>query len=389
MKRLIFLFILIAGYSGTSPAFAAQCGGTERWFVKGGTDPDAGKVDLSKAIPITVEGLNNLPNLQGNVPHGDNKTRLGAETAVYQVKGRLVLFKNEDDSDYHLVITDDSLKYTPGGPGSDGLETGSSFIAEIPDANCVAGKKGDPSVPSHFDGQLKEVRKKFEEKFPNGERADTDLGGIPVTLTGILFYDRPHHQTGRAINGVELHPLLDISFGDNVTTPGGTTPTNTPAPEEGVVNQLFGNPGFEEGITSWSGTVEDIGNFENASAHRGNYFAWMGGIGTAHSESLYQNVTIPASAKTALLSFWIHIMTEETTTSKIHDKMSMQIRDQQGILLTTLKKYSNLDGNDHYVQESFDLSKYIGQDIQLFIKVVEDNGKATSFMLDDFALMVQ
>src|SRR5207247_8134342 len=41
--------------------------------------------------------------------------------------------KDEDDGDYHLVITDDSLAHTPGGPGTNGLETGTSFIAEIPD----------------------------------------------------------------------------------------------------------------------------------------------------------------------------------------------------------------------------------------------------------------
>ncbi len=105
---------------GGPTAFAA-CGGTERWFVKVGTDPDAGLVQLNQVVSITVAGLNNLPKLQSTVPHGDNKFRLPEERVVYQVSGRLVLFKDEDDGDYHLVVTDDSLNYTPGGQGSNGL----------------------------------------------------------------------------------------------------------------------------------------------------------------------------------------------------------------------------------------------------------------------------
>lgn len=385
MKSSIIVMGLMAVLCGPSFVYAG-CGGTERWAVKVGADPGAANVDLNNIVPITVKGINELPNLQGNVSRGDNTTRLDAETVVYKVKGRLVLFKNEDDNDYHLVITDDSLKYTPGGKGTDGLETGTSFIAEIPDPDCVAGKKGDPSVPSRFAAQLKEVRRKFEERFPNGTGADTDLGGIPVTITGILFYDRPHNQTGRAVRGEELHPLLDISFDSDITPQPTSTTTTT---ETSDTTQLLANPGFEDGITGWSGTVDDIGSFENERAHRGDAFAWMGGTGTAHTERLYQNVSIPASANKATLSFWLRIDTEETTTSKANDKLHVQISDQNGKMLKTLYTYSNLDKNDDYALQSFDVSQFIGQDIRVSLKVIENTGKATSFKLDDFALTVQ
>ena len=51
-------WVFVALQSGA--AFAA-CGGTERWFVKVGTDPDAGLVPLNQIVPITVTGLNSLP----------------------------------------------------------------------------------------------------------------------------------------------------------------------------------------------------------------------------------------------------------------------------------------------------------------------------------------
>jgi hypothetical protein len=238
-------------------------------------------------------------------------------------------------------------------------------------------------VPSRFAQQLQDVRRKFEGRFPGGTGADTNLGGIPVTITGILFFDRQHRQTGRAVNGVELHPLLDISFDDTVPSPP------TPPNGEGLVTQLLANPGFEEGVTGWSGTVDDIGNFRSVRAHWGSNFAWMGGTGTSHTESLYQNVSVPSSARKASLSFWLLTTTDEDTSTQAYDKMYVQIRDSGGAVLTTLKRYSNLDKNNDYAKQTFEVSEYIGRKIQVFIKVTEDTGKATSFMLDDFALTVQ
>src|SRR2546425_3872025 len=297
--RLVAAFALVVAVQ--SAAFGA-CGGTERWFVKVGTDPDAGLVQLNPIGSISVSDLNTLPKLQNTVPHGDNKFRLPEERVVYQVSGRLALFKDEDDGDYHLVITDDSVTYTPGGPGTNGLETGTSFIAEIPDPPCVPGKKGDPNVPSRFDAQLRDVRDKFEARFPGGKGADTNLSGIPVTLTGIAFYDRPHNQTGRAINGIELHPLLDIQFADTTQPFIVISP-----PVSGTVMQLIVNSDFELGVTGWQGTIDDIGAFQGEEARSGEKFAWIGGLGKAHTESLYQNVSIPSSGQSVTLSLWLNI----------------------------------------------------------------------------------
>jgi hypothetical protein len=226
MRRVAtFAVTLILALCNYGPAVSAErCGGTERWAVKVGTDPDATKVERDSMRDITVIDLNQLPELRDNVPANDNTTRLEEERVVYRVSGRLVLFKYEDDDDYHLVITDDTLKYTPGGHGTSGEETGTSFIAEIPDPKCYAGKHGDPNLKSEFEDQLRDTRIKFEKRFPGGDGHDTDLGGIPVTIIGVAFYDRQHLQTGRAVNGIELHPLLDIEFNDQSVATMTTTP---------------------------------------------------------------------------------------------------------------------------------------------------------------------
>jgi len=207
---------ILALWTFDQPIAAERCGATERWAVKVGTDPDASRVERDRIRDITVTGLNQLPELRGNVPANDNEARLDEERVVYRVSGRLVLFKFENDDDYHLVITDDTLSYTPGGRGTSGQETGTSFIAEIPNPQCYMGKHGDINRKSEFQDDLRDARIKFEKRFPGGEGADTDLGGIPVTITGVAFYDRQHLQTGRAANGIELHPLFAIVFNDEV-----------------------------------------------------------------------------------------------------------------------------------------------------------------------------
>lgn len=392
-RRLAAGAILIAIAHG---ADAARCGATERWYVKGGTDPDAPNVDVQTIVPSTVQGLNNLPHLQPTVPHGDNVIRLAEERVVYKVSGRLALFKAESDTDYHLVIADDTLRYTPGGKGTAGQETGTSFIAEIPNADCVMGTLGPLDAKSVWDSQLRNVRGTFEARFPNGAGHDKDLGGIPVTITGVAFYDRPHLQTGRAINGIELHPILELVFNDGATPPAPSptpspAPSPTPTPPPAInPTQLLVNPGFEQGITGWSGTVDDIDTYEEegVTAHSGATFAWMGGRGTAHSEQLYQHVTIP-NAQTVTLSFWLLIATNETTTTNAYDKLYVQIRDANGHVLRSLKTYSNLDVTAQWQKSAFDVSEFRGRDVQVYLRMVEDQGKLTSFLLDDFALVAQ
>lgn len=100
-KVFVLLVLSIIGGSFLRPAtLYARCGGTERWIVKVGTDPQADRVDINNIIPISIKRLNELPSLRDTVPWGDNKTRLEEETVVYKVSGRLVLFKCEE-SDRH------------------------------------------------------------------------------------------------------------------------------------------------------------------------------------------------------------------------------------------------------------------------------------------------
>ena len=187
----------------------AQCGGEERWAVKMGADPGAGQVQIQSPQVTTLHDLVLIP--RPTLPT-DDLTRTIQERSVWVIVGRLVKFKQETgktgDADFHLVISDETLLYSAGGAGSP--VSPHSVIAEVPNPECVGGRDGSVTSPSAFQSQLVSVREKFVQQFQNVHSSWNDAGGIPVRLTGVAFFDRPHGQVGRALNGLELHPLLAI-----------------------------------------------------------------------------------------------------------------------------------------------------------------------------------
>ena len=102
-----------------------------------------------------------------------------------------------------------------------------------------------------------------------------------------------------------------------------------------------------------------------------------------------QTVTIPSTATSATLTFWLHIDSAETTTVTAFDTMRVQIRNTSGTVLSTLATYSNLNKAAGYSQKSFNLLSFTGQTIQLFFTATEDSSLQTSFVIDDTALNVQ
>ena len=168
------------------------------------------------------------------------------------------------------------------------------------------------------------------------------------------------------------------------STEASATPT-----AGGTLQQLLLNPGFESGATVWTAASGVIDNGTSEPSHTGSWKAWLNGYGSAHTDTLFQTVTIPSTVTTATLAFWLHIDTAETTTTTQFDTLKVQIRSSAGTVLATLATYSNLNAAAGYSQKSFSLSAYKGQTIQVYLVGVEDASLQTSFVVDDFTLNAQ
>ncbi|MDC0709317.1 S8 family serine peptidase [Stigmatella sp. ncwal1] len=151
--------------------------------------------------------------------------------------------------------------------------------------------------------------------------------------------------------------------------------------------QLLLNPGFE-GTANWTASSGVISGSTSGSAPRtGTYKAYLNGYGSARTDYVYQQVSIPAAACTANLSFWVKITTKETE-NVAYDKLSVQVRDSANAVKATLATYSNLNKSTDYVLKTFDLSAYKGQTIRVYFNGVEDASLSTSFFVDDTALTI-
>lgn len=364
----------------------AQCGGDERWSLKVAADPGAAQIDLQAKV---VTSLHDLALLPRPIIPTDEDIRSSAEMTVRVVDARLVKFKQETgktgDSDFHLVISDETLLYSAGGASSPVSPHGA--IAEIPDPNCVGGRHGTGPSPSRFQAQLESVRAKFTAMFPNIRSGWNDAGGIPVRLTGIGFFDKSHGQVGRALNGLELHPLLDIEFNPAapvVATPPAPGPTTTPT----TTAVALANPSFEEGAQGWTASAGVITNSGGVAAHSGAWKAWLGGYGTAHRDKISQQVTLPANSDAISLTFHLHIDSEEDNSAAF-DKLRVRVRDANGTLIKTVRTYSNQNSAPGFSLQAFDLSAFKGRTIIVELEAQEDAGSVTSFVVDDFAMVVE
>jgi Big-like domain-containing protein len=454
-RRLLLLFVAAALVLSSTPLFA-QCG-VERWSVKTGTDPDAGLVNLNSSTATTIASMRALPT-PASIP--SNNRIQPTETTVWVINATMTMFKLENDSDYHIVISDSS---------------GNTMITEIPSPSCVGST-------SPFLSSIQNARAKFDAQFTATTTFQTV--SVPVQVIGVGMFDFLHGQTGVAPNGIELHPVLDIIFNPGTQTPdfilsssptslnvaqgstasttistaaaggfnsaislsvsglpsgvtAGFSPTSIAAPGNGsstlsftasstaatgtfnvtvtatgggithtdtvsltvsaaggtgsTTTQLLGNPGFENGSTNpapWSATSGVISNSASEPPHGGSWDAWLDGYGTTHTDTLMQQVSIPSNATAATLTFWLHIDTAETTTTSAFDTLAVQVRNSSGTVLSTLKTFSNLNKNTGYTQQSFDLTSFKGQTIQINFVGTEDSSLQTSFVLDDFALNV-
>jgi len=447
MKRFLWLsslcLVLLIFLPGRS---FAQCTG-ERWSVKTGTDPDATLVNLSSTTSTTIASLSGIA-APATLP--DNARVRPTEVTTWVLNATLVRYARSFDADYHMVFTDG---------------VGHTMIAEIPDPGCVG--PGSPLVAG-----IAHARAQFDAMFT--ATSTFQNANVPVQITGVGFFDYFEGQEGIAPNGIELHPIIDITFGPNFSLsssassltipqggagsstivsslsgnfnssislsasglPSGATasfsPTSIAAPGSGsatltisagattpvgtynvLVNgsgggqthsvtinltvstggnttqQLLGNPGFESGSSNpapWTVSAGVIDNSSFEAAHTGSWKAWLNGYGSAHTDTLLQSVSIPATAINAGLSFWRHIDTAETTSTKVNDTLKVQVRNSAGTVLATLATYSNLDAAAGYTQVSFDLTTYKGQTIQIYLVGTENQNLKTSFVVDDFAL---
>ena len=326
------------------------------------------------STPLT---LSNLNAVSSNNTNGTYFKPASINLSAYAGQTINLEFRAHCDSSLPTVfrIDDVSLQGSGGGGGSGGDTTPPSTSISSPvNGATVSGTVTVSASATDNVGVTK------MELYIDGTLAVSATSG-PISYSWIttLAANGSHNLNTKAYDGA-----------GNVGT--SSTITITVNNSSGGSQQLIGNPGFENGSanpTPWTGSAGVISSDPSEPPRLGSWDAWLDGYGTAHTDTLAQQVAIPSTITTATLSFWIHIDTAETTTTTAYDTLKVQIQSTSGVVLSTLATYSNLNANTGYGQVVFNLASFKGQTIKIVLIGTEDSALQTSFVVDDFALNVQ
>ena len=356
LVRLLMLAALsvpLVANAGTTPALAAVHCGKERWSVKTGTDQDADLVNLGSITPTTVADLiSKVP------PHPIPKTSRVSpiETKVWRVDAVLTSYKREDDSDYHLVITDSAQN---------------TMIVEIAHPDCVG--QGSPFAQGNAN-----ARDEFNAELHATSSFKT--ASIPVRVTGVGFFDFIHGQTGVAPNGIELHPVLDILF---------NPPPATRTAELLVDGGFEPDPSPEAPGLGWTSSASPAGHdLTPADAAHPRTGVGYGSLGSRNlaADELAQTVFIPQAATKASFAFWASVVTEEAPGSGPFDFMHAEVRDAGGNVLAS-RSLDDRDASASYVHIGpIDLASFAGEALQIAFRSTTDISLPTTFLLDDVSV---
>ncbi len=191
---------------------------------------------------------------------------------------------------------------------------------------------------------------------------------------------------------------LSVTVGPNATGRNFTATCGT----GGQVERLS-NGGFETLTAStnsapdgsWSRTAYTGTSFNtliaNGTAPRtGTDYGYVGVYVSSSQTVTSANAVIPAGATSATLTFYVSIVTAETTTAKVYDKLNVQLVDAStGSVLATLGTLSNLNKTASattYALKSYSATTYKGKTVKVRFAATNDSSLVTTFRIDDVSL---
>ncbi len=337
----------------TPPTVSASESGTSGTITLSATASD--NVGVSK-VEFYIDGTLNATDTTSPYSTTVNSTTLTNGSHSLTAKAYDAAGNVGTSSAVNFTVSNSTSDTTP--PTVSASESGTSGTITL--SATASDNVGVAKVEFYVDGTL---------------NATDTTSPYSTTLNSTTLTNGSHSLVAKAYDAAN-------NVGTSSTVSFSISNTTTPI-------ELITNGGFESGSTAWTASSGVITNQSGESAHAGTYYAWLDGYGTATTDTVVQSVAIPSAVTSATLTFWLHIDTAETTTTKVYDTLTVQLQNSSGTVLATLATYSNLNAATGYAQKTFDVSAYKGQTVKVYFKGVEDSQDQTSFVLDDVSLKTQ
>ena len=156
-------------------------------------------------------------------------------------------------------------------------------------------------------------------------------------------------------------------------------------------SELITNGGFELGLSGWIKSGNFYADPGFSWPHTGSRYAYLSQSGGSPGNNLfgtiYQAVSLPASASSITLSFWYNITSQDSATIP-YDYLNVTIQNSSGGFLASVHIFSNVDKQTigSYSQKAFDLTSYKGQTIRVHFLGTTNPSLPTTFRIDDVSI---
>ena len=164
-------------------------------------------------------------------------------------------------------------------------------------------------------------------------------------------------------------------------------PTATPSTAAGCT-ELVTNGGFEARQPApWiEQTSTDTELVTGDLPHTGQQSAWIGGVDEESYQYLYQQIKLPATARSLTLTYW-RLLHEELVKSTAKDAFfGILLTDADDNVLEVLEEFSSTQGDDQWRQSKLDLNKYAGKTVRLAFATDMVRNNVSSLFVDDVSL---
>jgi subtilase family serine protease len=351
----------------TGAAVYDTTNGNGGWLEVGGT---------SESSPIIASVF----ALAGNNGNGGNN----AADSIYTHTGNLneVTASNNGTCSPSVLCTATGAANTYNGPTGWGTPEGlTAFQSTSTTGNTVTVT--NPGSQTGTVGTAASLQIKATDSA-SGQTLTYSATGLPAGLsinssTGLI--------TGTPTTAATYSVTATAKDTTGATGSASFSWTINPASSGCTAAQLLGNPGFETGsISPWTSTSGVLNNTdEGVPAQAGSWLAWLDGYGSAHTDTLAQTVTIPATCNSAVFTYWVEVNSTTTNTS---NKLVLEVLNSSGTVLQTIPVATAANNGSSYVEYSTNLGAYIGQKITVKFIGTEVSGGNTNFFEDSNGINV-
>jgi len=259
----------------------------------------------------------------------------------------------------------------------------SALVIGVCAAACASGKETGDDDPGTIDARVA-IDAAGIDGADDVDAAAIDAAAIDAAAIDAAAIDAAAID-GAIIDGAVTDAATDAMAIDAPTvTDAACTPTTT---------QLLVNPAFDLTPvgTGWVETLINptyplITGDDGIAEHTAPYKAWMGGL-VSGSDSLYQQVTVPAGTTSLVVRGQYEVRTAELAGSTVYDSGAVELTNAAGTVLETVLTASNLTPTTVWTafQRTF-TSPYAGQAVRLRFRSTNDVSDETSFYFDTIVL---